>query len=143
MIWSRRTFLAALLVFAAGCAGPIASSPVTRPVAAPRAAVAASLPRLAERAKVLVCDPYGELGDNQVAIYLPNCPWKGPTEVPCLRVGDRAWVYGDHRPEKASQLKARHGRMVREVDVMVETGEWAGKFGLVNRANLSPIGGDR
>ncbi len=141
MIWSRRTTLAALLVLTAGCAGPVASLPATRPVAAPRAAVAASLPRLAERAKVLVCDPYNERGGGQVNIYLPNCPWKGPAEVPYLRVGDRAWVYGDHRPDKASQLKARHGRMIREVDVQVETGEWAGKFGLVDRANLSPIGG--
>ncbi len=140
-LWSRRTFFATLLVLTAGCAGPVASSPVTRPVAAPKAAAAASLPRLAALSKVIACDPYGEREPGQVNIYLPNCPWKGPTEVPYLRVGDRAWVYGDHRPDKASQLKARHGRMIREVDVQVETGEWAGKFGMVDRANLSPIGG--
>ncbi len=129
------TRLLALSILAAcfaatGCSGSQASPPPP-----PAKSEATSLPRLAQQTRMVACDG-DEIGGSQVLVYLPNCPWKSSNDIPYLRVGDRVRVEGDFRADRVSKLKMFHGRTMRSVDVVVETGEWSGKFAIISRANL-------
>ncbi len=118
----------AFLTSIAGCNSPIASSAVARPVVDPVVATR-QFPQLAEKTMMIVYDHDDSSANHRVGIYVPNDDWTDPNAVHYLCTGDRIMVYGDHRPGEAKRL----------VDVSVQTGKLAGKFGFVARADLRPL----